>query len=82
MTKQPADASTNDHLLTQDAAARFLGLKNARTLSEWRVRREGPAYYKIGSLVRYRAEDIAAFIASRRVDTAASASTNPAHEAQ
>jgi predicted DNA-binding transcriptional regulator AlpA len=32
------------------------------TLRKWRTLRRGPRFLKIGSLVRYRAEDIAAWI--------------------
>ncbi|WP_412057307.1 helix-turn-helix transcriptional regulator [Bartonella sp. DGB2] len=31
---------------------------SARTLEQWRWRGEGPAFIKIGRVVRYRAEDI------------------------
>lgn len=36
-------------------------------LRKWRLFREGPAYVKIGRLVRYRQEDLAAFLESHRV---------------
>lgn len=61
-------------LWTEQEAASALGLKNPRTLTEWRRRRQGPAFVKIGSNVRYRPEDISAFIAARRVDPTASPS--------
>lgn len=36
------------------------------TLTVWRHRNKGPAYYKIGGLVRYRQSDIDTFIETRR----------------
>ena len=32
------------------------------TLRKWRLKRRGPRFLKIGSLVRYRPEDVAAWI--------------------
>ena len=36
-----------------------------RTLENWRWRREGPAYLKIGGRVAYRLEDVEAYEAKR-----------------
>jgi len=41
------------------------------TLRTWRCRRVGPRFLKIGSSVRYRAEDIEAFLDARMTETAA-----------
>ena len=45
-------------LLTEQQAAIYLGL-SPRTLQNWRVRGIGPAFMKIGRLVRYRRQDVA-----------------------
>lgn len=54
-------------LMTQNEAARILGLKNPRTLAAWRLRREGPPYIRCGRAVRYAAQDVMAWLAGRRV---------------
>jgi len=57
-----------DKLLTHKEAAEKLGIVPA-TLSVWRSRDKGPAYFKIGAAVRYRADDIDAWVETRRIDT-------------
>ncbi len=54
-------------LLTRQEAAEYLGVK-PQTLSVWAVtgRYELP-YVKVGRLVKYRREDLDAFLESRRV---------------
>ena len=54
-------------ILDQDAAAAFLGLTNPRTMAAWRLRRQGPAYYRFGAAVRYRRADLEAWMAAQRV---------------
>ena len=55
--------------MTTRQAAQALGIKPG-TLEVWRVRGDGPAYLKIGRAVRYRRDDIEAFIlAGRRAST-------------
>jgi excisionase family DNA binding protein len=53
------------HLLTQQQAAEMLCLSE-RTLERWRVSGDGPAFVKLGRRVAYRAEDLEAWVASRR----------------
>lgn len=36
------------------------------TLRKWRVQKRGPQYIKIGALVRYRPEDVDAWIAEQQ----------------
>lgn len=48
-------------LLTDDEAATLLSLSVA-TLKKWRRIRRGPRYYRLGSAIRYRREDLEAFI--------------------
>lgn len=50
-------------LITEDEAAAILGLKKA-TLQQRRWQKQPPAYVKIGRFVRYRMEDIAAYLDS------------------
>lgn len=45
------------NLLTEDELAALLDVPRAR-LAEWRYKRTGPAFVKIGRQVRYRTEDI------------------------
>ena len=47
------------------AAAAHLGL-SPRTLDRYRVSGEGPAFYKLGTRVRYRLADLEAWAESRR----------------
>ncbi len=46
-------------------AAAFLGLTKA-TLDCWRCRGRGPAFLKLGRLVKYQESDLAAWLESRR----------------
>jgi len=50
--------------LNNSEAAAYLGLK-AATLEKWRVVGSGPPFVKIGRLVRYRKEDLDAFMQVR-----------------
>lgn len=45
-------------------AARYIGLRKC-TLEAWRVRGSGPVFLKLGKAVRYRKEDLDAFINAR-----------------
>jgi predicted DNA-binding transcriptional regulator AlpA len=51
-------------LLNEHDVARVTGLSVA-SVRRWRLLRQGPKYLKIGAAVRYRAEDISAWLASR-----------------
>ena len=64
--------ATLDRLLDQGEAATILSLKNPRTLAAWRLRRQGPRYVKVGTSVRYRASDLAAWIDAHTVAPAGS----------
>ena len=55
-------------MLTERAAAEYLGLKNHNTLAVWRTtKRYDLTYVKVGRLVRYRKEDLDAFLERRKV---------------
>jgi predicted DNA-binding transcriptional regulator AlpA len=51
-------------LLNENGVARITGLSVA-SVRRWRLLRQGPKYLKIGSAVRYKPEDIAAWLESR-----------------
>jgi len=56
-------------LLNEAAAAQLLGLQ-PKTLCRWRYEGRGPAYCKVGGAVRYRPQDLEAFIAQAMVHNA------------
>ncbi|MBO6893969.1 MAG: helix-turn-helix domain-containing protein [Roseibium sp.] len=61
---QAATTTTNNSLMTEAAAADFLGV-SIRTMQAWRVRGGGPRYAKMGKAVRYRPSDLEAFVTER-----------------
>ena len=56
--------SSLDSLLNERQVARVIGMSVA-SLRRWRLLRHGPRYLKISSAVRYRPEDVTAWLASR-----------------
>ena len=56
------------NMMDERAAASVIGCSVA-LLRKWRLFGEGPAYCKLGRLVRYRHEDLDAFLAAHRVET-------------
>jgi len=59
-----ATPSTLETLLNEHAIARITGLSLA-SVRRWRLLRQGPRFLKIGAAVRYRPEDITAWLESR-----------------
>lgn len=57
-------------MFNEDQAANLLGCSVA-LLRKWRLFGEGPAYCKVGRLVRYRQIDLDAFLEAHRVETGA-----------
>ncbi|HKD09869.1 MAG TPA: helix-turn-helix domain-containing protein [Bryobacteraceae bacterium] len=53
-----------DALLNEHDVARITGMSVA-SVRRWRLFRQGPKYLKIGSAVRYKPEDLAAWLESR-----------------
>jgi predicted DNA-binding transcriptional regulator AlpA len=51
-------------LLNEHDVARITGLSVA-SVRRWRLLRQGPKYIKIGAAVRYKSEDISAWLESR-----------------
>jgi excisionase family DNA binding protein len=59
----------SDALLSERQVAEMVGLSLA-TLRRWRAKKQGPAFAKLGaSSVRYRYQDVMAWIESRVVAT-------------
>ena len=57
-------------LITQEEAARVLS-RSVRTLTLWRRKGVGPAFYRIaGRGIRYSADDLDDFISRSRVESA------------
>lgn len=56
--------SNIDALLNEHDVARITGLSVA-SVRRWRLLRLGPKYLKIGAAVRYKPEDISAWLQSR-----------------
>lgn len=49
-------------LVATPAAAEYLGNLKPNTLEIWRIQGTGPAYKKIGRLVRYSLDDLDAYL--------------------
>jgi predicted DNA-binding transcriptional regulator AlpA len=56
--------NTLDALLNEHDVARITGMSLA-TVRRWRLFGQGPRYIKVGSAVRYRPEDVKAYLDSR-----------------
>lgn len=52
-------------LLTTNQAAEYLGGLQPNTLEGWRVQGRGVPFVKIGRLVRYRTEDLDAYLTAQ-----------------
>lgn len=55
---------TDTRLLAATDVAEQIGV-TVQTLATWRTRGAGPPYIKLGRMVRYRPEDIAAWVESQ-----------------
>ncbi len=53
--------------LTNEEAAAELKVK-PDTLDQWRYRRKGPRYYKVGGRIQYKRSDIEAWLEGRAVN--------------
>jgi predicted DNA-binding transcriptional regulator AlpA len=58
--------TASEHLLRDTAVSRMLDISVA-TLRQWRFQKRGPRFVKFGAAVRYRPEDIAAWLDRRPV---------------
>ncbi len=61
-----------DNVYNEQEAAAILGCSVAM-LRKCRLLRRGPAYIKVGRLVRYREADLAAYLDANRIDPTGSA---------
>jgi hypothetical protein len=57
----------NDPLFTAEELSEFMGGPSPATLAVWRCRRFGPAFVKVGHLIRYRKSDALRFLEQRTV---------------
>lgn len=64
----PPLKSTQSAIMTVRQAATYLGLA-VSTLNKWRCHGGGPIFIKMGRAVRYRAEDLDAFMDGRRASS-------------
>ena len=55
-------------MINEKTAAELLGV-STQTIRNWRNKNHGPAFLRIGSLIRYRVMDIELFIENSRVST-------------
>lgn len=58
---QEADDGALDEVLTPEEVARLLKIPE-RTLADWRYRREGPPFRKVGRHVRYLGTEVRAWL--------------------
>jgi len=67
---QPLLRITDDQTLNEMEAARFLGLRAAKTLYFWRVQGRGPRFMRYGArCIRYRVKDLVAWQEQQLVKT-------------
>jgi len=55
-----------DRLLSTSEAARYLGVRE-QLLVTWRYENRGPAFHRLGRLVRYSTDELAAWVEEQRV---------------
>jgi len=56
------------NIMTTREAANYLGLAIS-TLNKWRCFGDGPKFLKLGRAIRYRQEDLDAFLMSRQLES-------------
>ncbi len=61
--------NTQSVRLSERDAASFLGITQ-RTLQDWRARRRGPAFIRLGRRIAYDRADLERFLAANRVEPA------------
>jgi hypothetical protein len=55
-----------DKLINEKGAAEFLGC-TVSAMRKWRLLGRGPAYCRVGRLIRYREDDLLAYVEASRV---------------
>ena len=68
-------------LMTTSAVAEWTGLSEV-TLRRWRTEGKGPSFVRLGRAVRYRREDIAAFVELRTYKSTSEADVSSQTEAR
>lgn len=68
-----------ERLLAPGDVAAMLGV-TPRAVEAWRGRRVGPAYVRVGRVIRYRRADVEAWVASRTESGGGLVSAEPAGE--
>lgn len=58
----------SSRMLTEEQASQMFGISKC-TLRCWRNKRRGPRYFKNGRRIRYRPEDIDAYLVGQPVET-------------
>lgn len=67
------DLQIIEPLQDESAISKLLDCE-VKTLQAWRCRGGGPPFIRVGRLVRYRPQDVEAWITSRRVSSTSEAS--------
>ena len=67
---------SDERILKEQDVALLIGV-SVHTLRAWRWRKEGPAYYKVGSCVRYHQSSVEAYLNRHVVDPEAKPKTRP-----
>jgi predicted DNA-binding transcriptional regulator AlpA len=58
---------SDQRILKEQDVALLIGV-SVHTLRAWRWRNEGPAYFKVGSCVRYHQSSVEAYLDRHRID--------------
>lgn len=58
---------TTSPVVDEIEAARMLGCAH-RTLANWRSRRQGPRFIRVGRLIRYRHDDLQKYLDAQTVE--------------
>jgi excisionase family DNA binding protein len=61
MATRISEAMNTKQAMTTKEATDYLGV-SPTTLAVWRSRDKGPRYYRMGGFIRYRKEDLDAFV--------------------
>lgn len=57
----PAPAASDTFLSPQQLAKRWGGAVSSATLANWRAKKRGPSFVKVGTRIRYRLSDVLAY---------------------
>jgi hypothetical protein len=64
-TQEKRDLHAGDPLMTPIECGAYLNDIAVATLSDWRVRRQGPPWISVGRCIRYRRSSVDQWLASR-----------------